>query len=128
MKNLSYVSALIPVIVLIILLSFNLYVFGDLSLEGANQLALLFAASIAFIISLLNGVKWKELLEGIKKSISATTSAMIILLLIGALTGTWLISGIVPAVIYYGLQILNPDIFLFATCIICAIVSLSTGS
>ena len=128
MKNLSYVSALIPVIVLIILLSFNLYVFGDLSLEGANQLALLFAASIAFIISLLNGVKWKELLEGIKKSISATTSAMIILLLIGALTGTWLISGIVPAMIYYGLQILNPDIFLFATCIICAIVSLSTGS
>ncbi len=128
MKNLSYVSALIPVIVLIILLSFNLYVFGDLSLEGANQLALLFAASIAFIISLLHGVKWKELLEGIKKSIGATTSAMIILLLIGALTGTWLISGIVPAMIYYGLQILNPDIFLFATCIICAIVSLSTGS
>jgi NhaC family Na+:H+ antiporter len=67
-------------------------------------------------------------LKGISSSISSTSSAIIILLLIGALTGTWLISGIVPAMIYYGLKILNPEIFLFASCIICAIVSLASGS
>jgi len=75
-----------------------------------------------------NKTKWKNILKTISKNISSTTSAIIILLLIGSLTGTWLISGVVPAMIYYGLQILNPDFFLLASCIICAIVSLASGS
>ena len=88
----------------------------------------MFAGAIACIIGTKNGYSWKKIINSISKSISTTTPAIIILLLIGSLAGTWLISGIVPAMIYYGLQILNPKIFLFASCIICAIVSIATGS
>ena len=91
-------------------------------------MALLLATAIAASIGVYNGTSWQSILKGISSSISSTSSAIIILLLIGALTGTWLISGIVPAMIYYGLKILNPEIFLFASCIICAIVSLASGS
>ena len=91
-------------------------------------MALLLATAIAASIGVYNGKSWQNILKGISSSISSTSSAIIILLLIGALTGTWLISGIVPAMIYYGLKILNPEIFLFASCIICAIVSLASGS
>ena len=102
--------------------------YGDESLSGPNQIALLLATSIVATIGVYNGKSWGSILKGISSSISSTSSAIIILLLIGALTGTWLISGIVPAMIYYGLKILNPEIFLFASCIICAIVSLASGS
>ena len=91
-------------------------------------MALLLATAIAASIGVYSGKSWQSILKGISSSISSTSSAIIILLLIGALTGTWLISGIVPAMIYYGLKILNPEIFLFASCIICAIVSLASGS
>ena len=91
-------------------------------------MALLLATAIAASIGVYSGKSWHNILKGISSSISSTSSAIIILLLIGALTGTWLISGIVPAMIYYGLKILNPEIFLFASCIICAIVSLASGS
>ena len=106
----------------------NVYIYGDESLAGPNQIALLLSTSIAIIIGVFNKTKWKNILKTISKNISSTTSAIIILLLIGSLTGTWLISGVVPAMIYYGLQILNPDFFLLASCIICAIVSLASGS
>ena len=123
-----YFFALLPIVVLIGLLAYNVFLYGDNSLGGANQLALLFAAATAAIVGIKFGAKWRNILDGISKSISSTTPAIIILLLIGALAGTWLLSGIVPAMIYYGLQILSPEIFLFACCIICAIVSLATGS
>ena len=106
----------------------NVYIYGDESLAGPNQIALLLSTSIAIIIGVFNKTKWKNILKTISKNISSTTSAIIILLLIGSLTGTWLISGVVPAMIYYGLQILNPDFFLLASCVICAIVSLASGS
>ena len=128
MKQQSFVSALIPIIFLIGLLSLNVFLYGDNALGGANQLALLLAASLAAIIGVRNGFKWKEILNGVSKSISSTTPAILILLLIGSLAGTWLISGIVPTMIYYGLQIISPKIFLVAACIICAIVSLASGS
>ena len=89
---------------------------------------MLLSAALASLIGVLKGKNWLNIIDTISKSISSTTSAIIILLLIGSLTGTWLISGIVPAMIYYGLKILNPDFFLFASCIICAIVSLASGS
>jgi len=127
-KKAPYFFALLPIIVLVVLLAYNVFLFGDNSLGGANQLALLFAAATAAIVGIKFGSKWRNILDGIKKSISSTTPSLIILLLIGALAGTWLLSGIVPAMIYYGLQILSPEIFLFATAIIAAIVSLSTGS
>ena len=128
MKKTPYLLALLPILFLIGLLSINVYLYGDDSLGGSNQLALLFSGALAAIIGILYGNNWKDILEGISKSIKSVTPSIIILLLIGSLAGTWLISGIVPAMIYYGLQILNPEIFLFATAIITAIVSLSTGS
>ena len=127
-KKTPYFFALLPIIVLIALLAYNVFLYGDNSLGGANQLALLVAAATASIVGIKFRTKWKTILDGISKSISSTTPSLIILLLIGALAGTWLISGIVPAMIFYGLQILNPKIFLFATAIITAIVSLATGS
>ena len=127
-KRIPYFFALLPIIVLIILLAYNVFLYGDNSLEGANQLALLFAAATASMVGVKYGSSWKTILNGASKSISSTTPALIILLLIGSLAGTWLLSGIIPAMIYYGLQILNPKIFLFATAIITAIVSLATGS
>lgn len=128
MKKTPYLLALLPILFLIGLLSINVYLYGDDSLGGSNQLALLFSGALAAIIGILYGNNWKDILEGISKSIKSVTPSIIILLLIGSLAGTWLISGIVPAMIYYGLQILNPEIFLFATAIITAIVSLATGS
>ena len=128
MKKIPYIIALLPIIFLIILLSINVYLFGDNSLGGPNQLSLLLSAAVAGIIGIKYGVIWKKLIDGVSNSVKSVTSAIIILLLIGSLSGTWLISGIVPAMIYYGLQILNPEIFLFASAIITAIISLATGS
>jgi len=127
-KEISLITALIPIILLVILLSTNVYLFGDNTLSGSNQLTLLFAGAIAALIGYFNGTKWKEMLDGAIKSISSAMGALIILLLIGSLAGTWMISGIVPTMIYYGLDILSPSIFLFACSIICSIVSLATGS
>ena len=124
----SLFQAFIPVIVLVAMLGTNVYLFGSGSLDGSNQIALLLSAAIAGIIALKQGVEWQSILKGIVKSISSAMSSILILLLIGALAGTWLISGIVPGMIYYGLQILNPTIFLVAACIVCALVSLATGS
>ena len=126
--NQSFFGALLPIVFLIALLSFNVYLYGDDSLGGANQLALLLSAAFAAIMGLKSGTSWKIILKGVSNSIASTTPAIIILLLIGSLAGTWLISGIVPTMIYYGLQILNPKIFLVAAAIICAIVSLASGS
>ena len=127
-KKIPYVLAILPILFLIILLAYNVFLYGDNSLAGANQLALLIAAATASIIGIKFGSTWEIILSGVTKSISSTTESLIILLLIGALAGTWLLSGIVPAMICYGLQILSPTIFLFATAIITAIVSLATGS
>ena len=79
-------------------------------------------------LAIIRGTPWHNIIEGIRNSISDTLPALLILLLIGALAGTWLISGIVPAMIYYGLQIVNPTYFLIAACIVSAIISLVTGS
>ena len=128
-KKPTLFQALIPIMVLVFLLIINVrFIFGDDSLSGANQMSLLIAAGIAGIIGVKNGFNWKEILNGITGSIKSALPALIILLLIGSLAGTWLISGIVPAMIYYGLDILHPSIFLVATCIICSIVSIATGS
>lgn len=121
-------EAFIPVIFLIILLSINVGIFGDAALDGSNQIVLILSASVAALIAGRLGYTWGEIQDGIVRSISSAMTSLLILLLIGSLAGTWLLSGIVPAMIYYGLQILNPTVFLFATCVICSIVSLATGS
>lgn len=121
--------ALMPIIFLIGLLSINVIgVFGDDALSGSNQFILILSAAITSALGIYRGTKWKDILLGIEKSIGDTAGAIIIILLIGALAGSWMISGIVPAMVYYGLMILSPAIFLPATAIICAMVSLATGS
>ena len=128
MKNLSLGQSLIPIVFLIILLTYNVYVFGDDSLGGSNQFILLIGASIAVFIGFINNISYKTILEKIGKNLYSVTGAILILLFVGALTGTWLISGIIPAMIYYGLLIIHPSIFLPACVILCALVSLATGS
>ena len=128
-KKPSLIQALIPIIALVVLLMVSVIsIWEDDSLGGANQMALLFATAIAALIGWRLNFKWKDMLKGISDSILSALPALLILLLIGALAGTWLISGIVPSMIYYGLKILNPTIFLFAACLVSAIISLATGS
>jgi len=127
-KKPSLLQSFIPLIFLVSLLGMNVAFYSDDSLGGANQMALLFSAGVAGVVAMVLGQKWDTLFDGVISSIGSALPALIILLMIGALAGTWLISGVVPAMIYYGLEILNPTIFLFATCIICSIVSVATGS
>ena len=127
-KPVSLSIALLPILFLITLLSLNVYYYGDDSLSGANQMTLLLSGAFCSFLAIIRGTQWSKIIEGIRNSISDTLPALLILLLIGALAGTWLISGIVPAMIYYGLQIVNPTYFLIAACIVSAIISLVTGS
>jgi len=122
------IHALIPLIFLITLLSLNVIYFGDHTLDGANQTVLILSAAVAGVIAIRLGHTWRSVRDKIISSIGSAMPSMLILLLIGALAGTWMISGVVPAMIYYGLNIFHPGIFLFATVIISGIVSLSTGS
>lgn len=127
-REANLLQALIPIVFLIFFLIFNVLYFGDHTLDGANQVVLILAAAIAGIIAVYLGNSWTYIRSKIVKSISSAMPSILILLLIGALAGTWMISGVVPAMIYYGLKIFNPSIFLFASVIISAIVSLATGS
>ena len=124
----SLAIALLPIFLLITLLSINVLIFGDNTTSGSNQLTLLISAAFAAILGLFYGSNYKEMLDGAIESISSAMGALIILLLIGSLAGTWMMSGIVPSMIYFGLKLLSPSIFLFAACIICSVVSLATGS
>ncbi|WP_420315726.1 Na+/H+ antiporter NhaC [Ekhidna sp.] len=121
-------ESLIPIIFLILLLVINVGIFGSEALGGSNQIVLILSAAVAAIVAFKIGYQWEEIQKGIVKSISSAMASILILLLIGSLAGTWMLSGVVPAMIYYGLQILNPTIFLVAACIVCSIVSIATGS
>ncbi|WP_422079967.1 Na+/H+ antiporter NhaC [Ulvibacterium sp.] len=127
-KELNIWEALIPVVALVGMLAYNVYVFGDDALSGSNQFILLLGGAVAAIVGFFNKVSYKTMLTEVAENVKSTTGALLILLMVGALAGTWLISGIIPAMIYYGLQILNPTIFLAACVIICAIISIATGS
>ncbi len=127
-KTLSIWEALVPVIALVGMLAYNIYVYGDDALSGSNQFVLLLGAAVAAIVGFRNKVSYKRMIEEVSENIKSTTGALLILLMVGSLAGTWLISGIIPTMIYYGLQILNPTIFLAACVIICSIISIATGS
>jgi len=124
----NLLQALIPIAVLITLLVLNVVHFGDHTLDGANQFALILASAVAGIIAVSLGVKWVDIRASMVKSISSAMPSILILLMIGALAGTWLLSGVVPTLIFYGLKVFHPKIFLFATVIIAGMVSLATGS
>jgi len=127
-RELNIWEALIPVIALVGMLAYNVYVFGDDAIGGSNQFILLMGGAVAAIVGFFNKATYKQMLAEVAENVKSTTGALLILLMVGALAGTWMISGIIPAMIYYGLQILNPTIFLAASLIICAIISIATGS
>ena len=123
-----WVSA-IPLAVLTGLLYVVIRAFGGDAINGGSQIALLSATSVCVMLSIgIYRCRWAVLEEAIIDNIRASASAIVILLLIGAIAGTWMVSGVVPTMIYYGLQILHPSFFLVASCAICAVVSLMTGS
>ncbi|HLV47577.1 MAG TPA: Na+/H+ antiporter NhaC [Aliidiomarina sp.] len=127
-KTPSYLQALLPLVALVAMLASSVYLFGEDSSYGPNQIALLVAAAIACVVAFRNGHQWNKIEEGIVQGISVALGAVLIILMVGSLIGTWLLAGIVPTMIYYGLEILNPSWFYAATCIICAVVALSIGS
>lgn len=121
--------SLIPVCLLITLLGYNVFIFGDNSSYGPNQLALLFSAIVTALIGVFHlKLKYEEIEAKTLASIQVSMQAMLILLVVGALIGVWILSGVVPTMIYYGIKLIHPAIFLPVSVVICSIVSLATGS
>jgi NhaC family Na+:H+ antiporter len=128
-RRISAGVSLIPLLTLIVLLFLVVRAFGADALDGGSQVALLLASGVVIAIAMLGyKVPWSSLEGAIADNIKSIGTAVIVLLLIGAVAGSWMVSGIVPTLIYYGLKVLSPKIFLLAVCLICALVSLMTGS
>jgi NhaC family Na+:H+ antiporter len=124
----TMVEALIPVAALVAMLGLSVYLFGDNSSQGPNQIVLTLGAAIAALVALRLGFKWGELQRAMIAGISTAMVAILILLSVGGLIGTWLMAGTVPSLIYFGLELLSPQWFFAASCLICAIAALATGS
>lgn len=125
----SPILSFVPIIVLVSLLFITIRTFGSDALSGGSQVVLLASTAVCVSIAMgYSGVRWRAIEGAIINNIAGVGTALIILLIIGALSGAWMISGVVPTLIYYGMQIIHPSFFLASTCIICAIVSLMTGS
>ena len=129
-KNLpSPLLSLLPIAVLVGMLAITIYLFGSDALGGGSQVCLLTATGVCTLIGMAGFKrKWKHFEKAITHNISGVATALIILLIIGALSGAWMVSGVVPTLIYYGIQIIHPSFFLVSTCLICCIVSVMTGS
>lgn len=127
-KELSIWEAFLPILILVALLAYNVFVFGDDALSGSNQFILLIGGAVAAIVGFSNKVSYQTMIEEVSNNVKSTTGAILILLFVGSLAGTWLISGVIPSMIYYGLKLLNPTFFLPASLVICCIISLATGS
>ena len=128
-KNPSALVSLLPFLFLVAALSVVIYVFGTDALSGASQVALLFAAGFTVVLSMvLYKTSWKVFEESILENITSVGTSIVILLLIGAVSGSWMISGVVPTMIYYGMKVIFPEIFLFACSIISALIAVMTGS
>lgn len=124
----TLLQALIPVVSLILLLALAVYLFGSEAIGGPTQIVLIMGTAIAAIVAVRNGHKWPDVQQAIVEGIGTAMGAILILLSVGALIGAWLISGTVPSLIYYGLDLLAPQYFFAASCLICAITSIATGS
>lgn len=127
-KPISLTQSLIPVVFLVSLLAINVFVFQDDALAGTNQFILLLGGAIAIVVGLFNRVSYDTILNQIVNNVRDTSNAIFILLLVGALSGTWLLSGIIPSMIYYGLELLHPSIYVPACLLITSIISMATGS
>ena len=124
-KEIRLLASLIPVAFLIAALSFSILV---LKIDDLPVVPIILAIAVAATVAVLHGYSWKDIEKGMVHGITLAMNAVLILMSIGTLIGTWMLGGVVPAMIYYGLQILSPGIFLVATLLICSVVSLGTGS
>jgi NhaC family Na+:H+ antiporter len=124
----SLLDALIPITALAMMLALSVILFGSDSSSGPNQIVLALAAAIGSIVAIKNGHKWHDLQRAMVAGVGTAMVAIMILLCVGALIGTWLMAGTVPSLIYYGMQILSPQWFYAAACVICAVAALATGS
>ena len=128
-KQPSLAISFVPLAVLVIFLALTIKLFGADAIAGGSQLSLITASAVCTAMAMgIYKRKWQELENAVVDNMRSATPALIILLLIGAIAGTWMASGIIPTLIYYGLKILHPSIFLPASCVICAVISLLTGS
>ena len=128
-RQMPIVLSVVPLLVLVAMLVVTIRTFGSDSLSGATQVVLLAASAVSCIIATVYArVPWRNFEAAITKNISSVSSAVIILLLIGALGGSWMVGGVVPTMIYYGVNIISPDVFLATTCVLSAVVSVMTGS
>lgn len=126
---LSPFVAFLPLVILVAFLSLTIYTFGDGALSGGSQISLLVATAVCIAIGMwAYKVPWTDFEKAIEGNVKRVTTALLILLAIGALSGSWMVSGIVPTMIYYGMEMIHPDFFLFTSCLICALVSVMTGS
>ena len=126
-KKPSLLDAITPVVILITMLAGTVYVFG-LDSFGPNQVALIMAAAVAAMIGIKNGHSWKEIEQGMIDTIAVSLQSLLILLMVGALIGSWILSGTVPSMIYYGVQLMSPDYFYLTACLVCALLGFSIGS
>lgn len=129
MKKPGLALSLLPIVVLVSMISLGVRIFGEEISSGTSQISLLLTTVITAVISIVVlKIPWKKIEEGMMNHLSKTGSAIFILLMIGALTGSWMISGVVPAMIYYGLKLIHPTVFLAVTFILTSVVSLMAGS
>lgn len=125
----SPLVSLMPILLLVVLLLFTIKSFGSDALSGASQVCLLVATAACAALGMIGyKIQWKEIEHAIVNNIMGVSSALIILLIIGALSAVWMLSGVVPTLIYYGVQLIHPNFFLVSCCVICAVVSVMTGS
>ena len=123
------IISLIPVLVLVTLLAVNIGIYGSEAILGASQVALLTSAGVCVLLaSIFFKTPWKAFDAAIRNNFADVAGATLILFLIGAVSGTWTMSGVVPAFIYYGVKIISPKVFLLSACVICAVISVMTGS
>jgi len=129
-KELNLLESLIPVVILMCLLAYNIFFVEDQEWFGAytNQYILLLGGLVAAVVGFYNKVAFSTMIAEVWENWKSVFVPIMILFLVGALAGTWLVSGIIPAMVYYGLQVLSPEIFLPASVIIAAIISIATGS
>ncbi|HLS09127.1 Na+/H+ antiporter NhaC family protein, partial [Lentibacillus sp.] len=122
-KEISLLKALLPLIVMIIVMAVTIIVF-----EGDPHVPLILGTVVAALAAWSSGFKWKDIEESMYKGIRLALPAVVIIMLVGMIIGSWIGGGIVATMIYYGLQIISPSMFLVTICIICAVVALSIGS
>lgn len=127
-QQLNIWKALIPVIALVAMLAYNVYVFKDDAISGSNQFVLLLGAAVAVIVGFFNKVTFETMMDNVGSNLKSVSGAILILLFVGSLAAAWLVSGVIPAMIFYGIKLINPTIFLPTAVIISALISIATGS